>query len=76
MAAMTFDGAKSFGIRFGKHRSRTLNQVASDGPDGLQYLDWLRGLDGLHDDLREALDVFLAHPEVARDLANASRNRS
>lgn len=76
MATLTFDNAKSFGVPFGMHRSRTLNQVASDGDEGLQYLSWLSGRDGLHDDLREALDVFLSHPAVARDLAAATRNRT
>lgn len=76
MATITFDSAKSFGIRFGKHKSRTLNQVAGDGDEGLQYLSWLSGRDELHDDLRAALDVFLGHPDVASDVANATRNRS
>ena len=65
-----FHAAKKFVIPFGKYRGKTLNEVA-ETDEGLTYLDWMRGLGDLYEDTRRALDNFLNHEPVARDLQAA-----
>ncbi len=66
---MTFQQSCQFKLPFGKHRGKTLNQVA-ETDEGLTYLDWFRGLD-LYPETREAVETFLNHEPVARDLRAA-----
>lgn len=64
---MKFQEAKRYIVRFGKHAGRTLDQIGStDG--GLKYLDWLRGWEGVRPDTKEAVDAYLNHPPIAREL--------
>jgi uncharacterized protein (DUF3820 family) len=65
---MTFDQAKTFVMPFGKHKGRTLEQIASDD-EGLQYLDWLfgeRGDGGFQ--LDRALVAYLEDPSIQKEL--------
>jgi hypothetical protein len=69
---MTFDRAKRFEMPFGKHKGRTLDDIALDG-DGLRYLDWLRGVredEGKNMDVDKALEVYLNDPSIQSELEN------
>jgi hypothetical protein len=66
---MTFDDAKATTLRFGKHAGRTLDEIASDD-EGLKYLDWLVSQPWLQKPMKEALEVYLDDPGIARDLEN------
>jgi hypothetical protein len=44
---MKFDEAKGFRLPFGNYRGQTLDEVAATD-EGLRYLDWLVGWDGLY----------------------------
>lgn len=60
-------------IPFGKHKGRTLDDVASSTA-GLLYLDKQRGRDWVrenHPDLMQALDTYLSEPGVSRELDRA-----
>ena len=60
-------------IPFGKHKGRTLNDVASS-TGGLLYLDKQRGRDWVrenHPDLIVALEAYLSEPGVSRELDRA-----
>ena len=60
-------------IPYGKHKGRTLDDVASTG-GGLLYLDKQRDRDWVretHPGLAEALNTYLAEPAVARELERA-----
>ena len=68
---MTFSSAEKFVMPWGKHKHRTLDDIASDD-EGLRYLDWLRDL--RHEDnsarigLDEALDAYLDDPAIQKEL--------
>jgi hypothetical protein len=60
-------------IPFGKHKGRTLDDVASS-TSGLLYLDKQRGRDWVretHPDMAAALDAYLSEPGVSRELDRA-----
>jgi uncharacterized protein (DUF3820 family) len=60
---------------FGKHRGKTLRDIAVDDPDGARYLDWVASLDDLREPLREALRVFLAIPWVSELVDRSMESR-
>lgn len=69
LAKMSFDEAKAVTMPFGKHKDKTLDDVASTD-DGLKYLDWLRGQRGVRDTrLDLALAAYLDNPTIQRDLS-------
>lgn len=63
-------GLGEYVIQFGRERGRTLGQVAIT-PKGLRYLDWLVGQRWLDQETREAIEDFLAHDSVQRELIAA-----
>jgi hypothetical protein len=69
---MPFADAKKFRLTFGKHKLKTIDQIA-ESDAGLKYLDWLRGslnercLDWQTYTL-DALDAYLSDPTIAREL--------
>lgn len=81
---MEFGNAKHFVITFGKYKhrpktERTLDAIAATD-EGLLYLDWLRG--SLHErcedwqeELRGALDVYLADAAIAAELRSLLQAR-
>lgn len=67
---MTFDRAKGFEMPFGKHKGRTLDDIAQDG-DGLRYLDWMRNAredEGKNMDVDKALRAYLNDPSIQKEL--------
>ena len=69
---MTFEDAKVFEMPFGKHKDKTLDQIAQE-ERGLQYLDWLRGVrseGGKHTDVDKALATYLDDPSIQSELEN------
>jgi len=69
---VTFEDAKVFEMPFGKHKDKTLDQIAQE-ERGLQYLDWLRGVrseDGKHTDVDKALATYLDDPSIQSELEN------
>lgn len=66
---MNYDDAKNCTMAFGKHKSLTLDQIASTGDDGLRYLDWLVGQGWVTGTLKIALEVFLDDPATRKELA-------
>jgi hypothetical protein len=67
---MTFDQAKAYEMPFGKHKGRTLDDIAKDD-DGLRYLDWMRGAreeDGKNDTVDKALRTYLDDPSIQKEL--------
>lgn len=62
-----FDVSKNYKVPFGRHKGRTLNDVAIDD-DGLLYLDWMRSLPDLREETARSLNDFLDYDPVARDL--------
>lgn len=68
--AMTFKDAAAFVMPFGKHKGRTLDDIAADD-DGLQYLDWMRGVredDGKNDQVDRALRAYIDDPAIQKEL--------
>jgi hypothetical protein len=66
---MTFDRAKSQIIPLGKFRGQTIEE-ASATDSGLRYLDWMLGRDWINGPLRDAIETYMNHPSIARELAN------
>jgi hypothetical protein len=67
---MTFEAAKDFEMPFGKHKGRTLDDIAKDD-DGLRYLDWMRGVreeDGKNNDVDKALRAYLDDPSIQKEM--------
>lgn len=70
--AMTFAQAKQYRIPFGKHRGKSLDEIA-ETDDGLRYLDWFRGEDPSSPSAiraKEMIEVYLADEAIAKDLAD------
>ncbi len=63
---MTTAEACAFRMPFGKHKGKTLREIAIDDLDGARYLDWCVGLKNLHAETRNALRIFLALPWVTK----------
>ncbi len=72
---MTTAEACSFLMPFGKHRGKSLRDIAIDDPDGARYLDWCVGLKDLHPETRDALKTFLAIPWVVKLVEDAMESR-
>lgn len=66
-APMDAQRAADFVLPFGKHRGRTLEQIAAD-EEGRRYLHWLGAQDGIKGSVRRAIECHLAHPSVAKFL--------
>ncbi len=54
---------ENFIVPFGKHQGKTLK----DTP--VSYLAWMRGLDNLYPDTKQALEGYLSDPVVKEELA-------
>lgn len=52
-------------MKFGKHKGKSLRDIATNDPDGARYLDWVVGLE-LEDLTWDALTTFLPIPWVAK----------
>jgi uncharacterized protein (DUF3820 family) len=64
---MTFSEAAEYVMPFGKHKHRTLDDIAADD-DGLRYLDWLRDERGGVNEVDEALAAYLDDPTIQKEL--------
>jgi uncharacterized protein (DUF3820 family) len=64
---MDFTSACGFTMPLGKHEGSTLARIGSND-EGLKYLDWLVGQDWVNGPLREALETYLGHPAISRQL--------
>ena len=64
---MTFAQAQQFVMPLGKHKGKTLDDIASTD-EGLKYLDWIVGEGFLWDRTEEAIKTYLADPAIQRDL--------
>jgi uncharacterized protein (DUF3820 family) len=62
-----FSAACDVVMPFGKHQGRTLARIGATD-DGLRYLDWLRGEGIRSAALSAAVETYLGHPAVARQL--------
>lgn len=81
MAAVTFDTAKNYRLNFGKHKGKTLNEVAFDN-EGLTYLAWLMDQEWINnpvnkfqEELLDNLVTFTTDPRVVKDTKAAFANR-
>ncbi len=64
---MTFNEAKQVKLPFGDFKGRTLDQIAQTDA-GLLYLDKLRAWDALWPETKEALNAYLDHEPITREL--------
>lgn len=65
---MIYSEAASFIMPFGKHKSKTLDSIASTD-EGLKYLDWLRGeRQGQVALIDQSLQAYLDDPAIKREL--------
>lgn len=73
----TFDEAKVYKLNFGKHKGRSLNNLAIDD-EGLQYLTWLaETCDGAkYPDTYAALGLFLSDERVQAAIDEMETNRA
>jgi len=67
---MTFQQATAFKMPFGKHRGKTLGELAAED-DGLRYMGWLlgekeKGADKRNDVLL-ALQAYLSDPSIKKE---------
>jgi len=63
---MTFEEAKTFTMPFGKHKGKTLDEIA-ESDRGLRYLDWAVGeFDA--GSVRGAIEVYLDDPSIRKEL--------
>jgi hypothetical protein len=72
---MTAKETCAFVMPFGKHKGKTLCDIAVDDPDGARYLDWVVGLSDLRPDLHAALKSFLAIPWVEKMVEESMNSR-
>lgn len=63
---VTSETAKDFVITFGKHGGKTLKEIHSSSPD---YIDWLRNADKTTEDVKQAIDMYLAGIETPKETA-------
>lgn len=64
---MNFTDACAFAMPLGQHKGKTLARIGAN-TEGLKYLDWLIGQPWVNGRLKEALGVYLTHPQVAMQL--------
>jgi hypothetical protein len=64
---MTFEQSQSYVLLFGKYCGKSLEEVASTDY-GLRDLDWLRGQSWVQPSTKEAIDTYLNHGPIAREL--------
>jgi hypothetical protein len=64
---MTFEQAKRFVFPFGDYAGRTLDSIAATD-EGLLYLDKIRGWPALIPKVKNAIDIYLSDPSIAREL--------
>lgn len=67
MANEEFTAACAFVMPLGQHKGKTVARIGANG-EGLRYLDWLVGQEWVNGQLRTALETYLAHPQIVRDL--------
>lgn len=74
--SLTFTQASTFVMPFGKHRGKSLDQIASTD-EGLRYLDWLRGESGEQDQRPAARHIraYLDDVSIQRELDLAVQRR-
>lgn len=65
--------AGAFIMPFGKHKGRSLDQIAQTD-DGLRYLDWARGAFDPGDELL-AIERYLSDPVMEREVEAALEKR-
>jgi uncharacterized protein (DUF3820 family) len=64
---MDFTSACGFVMPLGKHKGSTLARIGANH-EGLKYLDWLVGQEWVDGRLRGALETYLKHPAISREL--------
>ncbi len=69
MRKPTVDEASGVCLPFGKHRGKSLDDIASDD-DGLIYLDWLVGQTWVRTDLKDALEVYMGQKIIQEKLSD------
>jgi hypothetical protein len=62
-----FTEACGFVMPLGKHKDRTLARIGSNR-DGILYLDWLVGQEWVNGMLKAALETYLSHPVISRQV--------
>jgi hypothetical protein len=65
-----FTAACEFVIPLGQHKGKTIARVGSNA-EGLRDLDWLVGQEWIYGAFKEALQTYLKHPQIQRDLEAA-----
>ncbi len=65
--SMTFAEAKTVLMPFGKHKGKTVDQIA-ETDQGLKYLDWLAGEEWVSGRIAQAVAIYLADPSIKREL--------
>jgi len=65
-----FTDACAFTIPLGKHKGRTISRVGASA-EGLRDLDWLVGQTWVYGEFRAALETYLTHPAIKRELEAA-----
>lgn len=65
-----FTNACGTTMPLGKFKGKTLARIGSN-EDGLKYLDWLIGQEWVDGWLREAIETYLSHPQISRQLRAA-----
>ncbi len=67
MPNYSFKDAAAVRLSFGKHKGRSLDEIASTD-EGLRYLDWLVE-EKIYDKwLRAALDIYMDDPAIKKEL--------
>lgn len=66
---MTFAESRITRASFGKHKGKTIDEIAADN-EGLLYLDWLIGQE-VYGRFGEALKVYLQEPAIAKEVESA-----
>ena len=62
-----FTRACAYRMPFGQHKGKTLSFIGANEA-GLLYLDWLVGQKWVDGDLKEALQDYLGHEAIRRQL--------
>ena len=66
---MTYDQAKEFRMPYGKHKGKTLDEIAQTD-DGLSYLDYMHGEIENGSDVARALSAYCTDPTIAKEIDN------